>query len=56
MYRVEFVGDKSLCTTPTEVRDKLTGESGAKQITSNPNNCSRVEHGIDATFAMIAHD
>ena len=53
---VGLVGGKTGSSTPGKWRDKITWETATKDIGTYTHYCSRIKHGIDATFRMVAHD
>ena len=44
------------CTAPGKVGDMLRGESAVVNVAANAHHGSRIEHGVDAAFAVVAHD
>ncbi len=44
------------CTAPGKVGDVLRGKSAVVNVAANAHHGSRIEHGVDAAFAVVAHD
>ena len=56
VHCIQFVRDKPLCASPTKIRDELPRETRTEQVTGHAHNSARIEHRVDAAFAVIAHN
>src|SRR5690606_16684117 len=52
----KLVGGHALTTTPAERRDEFLGKTCSEYIAGHPYHRTGIEHGINGTFAMVAHD